>query len=163
MKNMIVVFFVLLVSTGALAGSPLLISERIDAGLVIEGMPLTNHKILKSGNGRKKQLWSIKGHEISTVEIIGKNQADADQVGMHCAVFDKQGNRISPVPADSPCHRIFVKLLSKFTTTPDAFARRLIEESSRSGITESRRLGDLSLEADGEFYMIRRWSRIGLR
>lgn len=145
-----------MVAADSNARTPLLINDKIDAARVIEGFPLTGRQVLKSGDGRKKQLWSIKGMETSAIEIIGNDQSDADQVAMHCVTFDKNGNAVSPVPTSAPCHVLFVRLLGKFTATPDSFAKKLIEESMRSKQTEARRLDDISLETDGEFYAIRR-------
>lgn len=150
----------ILVAQSASAESHLLITERINAESISKEMPVADRKVLKSGDGRKKQSWSIKGVDIGHIEIIGNDQSDADQAAMRCAAFDRHGNAASPVPEASACHRLFVKLLSGFTTTPERFAKNLIEESAKSGVTESRRLGDLSFETDGTFYFVRRWSRL---
>jgi hypothetical protein len=159
MKRLIFILFVC-VAGAAVAGSPLLITDRIDSKKVTEGMPLVKSDVGKSGNGRVRHRWVIKGHGMGRLEIIGNDQSDADLVGMHCVSYDKQGNGISPVPATARCHKLFVQLLSKFTSTPESFAKKLIEESAQSKATESRRLDDFSLESDGEFYFVRRWSRM---
>jgi len=159
MKSFIAFLLGCLLICSANAGSTLLTAKVIDASKVTEGMPITDHKILKSGDGRKKQLWSVQAMGNSTIEIIGNDQSDADQVGLRCVTFDKSGNADSPLLPNAQCHKLFVKLLAKFTSVPDSFAQKLIEESIRSGKTESRRLDDFSFETDGEFYFVRRLSR----
>jgi hypothetical protein len=165
MKNATVIFLTCVMFAGeAIGASPLLITDKIDAKKVIDGLPLINHEVLKSGNGRKKQLWSIKGYgEFSKLEIIGDDQSDADQVGMNCAVYDKNGKTVSPVAPSAPCHVMFVKLLSKFTSTPEAFAKMLLEEAVQSRRTADRTLDDFLFETDGEFSFVRRRSHLNRR
>jgi hypothetical protein len=139
----------------AIGAAPLLITDKIDAKTVIAELPLTNHQVLKSGDGRKKQLWSIKGYGYSRLEIIGDDQSDADQVGMNCATYDKNGKTVSPVDPSAPCHVLFVKLLAKFISTPEYLANGLLERAVHSKRTADQTLDDFSFETDGQFYFVR--------
>lgn len=143
------------------AASPLLITEQIDSQKVIAALPVTKLDTGKIAPGKLRNRWTIKGNLMGQIEIIGNNPVDADQVAMHCVTYDKSGNAVSPMASSARCHQLFVKLLSSFTKTPEWFAKELIVGALTSKGIESRRLDDLSLETDGEFYFVRRWSRLG--
>lgn len=160
MKRLSGLIIALCISVHAHSANPLLVTETINAAKVVEGLPLTKHEVAKSANGRKRQRWVIEGVDSGKIEIIGNDQADADQVSMHCLTFDKAGNAIPAVSAKSPCQQLFIKLLAKFTTTPESFAKRIIEDAVKTKLTETRQLGSLSLESDGEFYAVRRLNRL---
>jgi len=137
-----------------------LIAEKIDANVVVQGLPLSDRTTTKSGNGRVKQVWRIDGAETGKFEIIGNAQKDADNAGWSCAQYDNSGNSISQVAPQTFCHQLFVKVLNKFITNPSAIASQLIKRAEIQRSTADYRIGDLSFETDGEFYFVRRWSRM---
>lgn len=142
--------------------SPVLIVEKIDASLLVQGLPLSGHEETTSGNGRVKQVWHINEIKFGQFEVIGNNQNDADNAGWSCQQYDKSGNSVSQRSPASFCHRLFAKVLGKFITNPDAIASQLIERAGAQKMTADYRLGDFSFETDGEFYFVRRWSRMAL-
>lgn len=142
---------------------PALIAEKIDADIVIAGLPLTQRQRLESGNGRKKQMWHITGAKLNKFEIIGNNQKDADTIGWYCAQYDKAGNAINQLSPTSFCRGLFVAVLGKFLAAPEEVADKLMQQAGQGKTTADFRVGDFSFETDGEFYFVRRWSRIFAR
>lgn len=141
--------------------APRLLITKLDSKAITQRLPLSGHKWLTSGAGKKKQWWTIKGVPDSTFEIIGNNQSDADNVGWSCSEFDKAGNRVKQTSPDRLCHAFFVKVLDGIVDDPQLLARRLIEEGEKTKPQAAWwRSGDISIESDGEFYFVRRWSRM---
>lgn len=139
----------------------LLLIHRLDASVLIRGLPLLNHQVLRSGDGRTKQLWDIKGVEFATFEVIGNIQSDADSVGWQCHEFDADGNVQSPARDSSFCRKFFVNVLKTVVDRPTDVADDLIlAAEAKSPGAAIKRLGDISIETDGEFYSLRRLSRL---
>ncbi len=138
-----------------------LLVEKLAAKSITKGLTLDAHEATQSGNGRTKQRWSIVGAELAKFEIIGDIQSDADLVGWNCAEYDAAGNRASPVHNESFCRKFFVNVLRNVLTAPEGVANELLvkakEVNPQSAVLE---LGDLSIETDGEYYFIRRMSRM---
>jgi hypothetical protein len=138
-----------------------LLVDKLAAKSITKGLPLDNHETMQSGNGRTKQRWSIVGAELAKFEIIGDIQSDADLVGWNCAEYDAAGNYASSVRDESFCRKLFVSVLRNVLTKPEAVANDLLikakKTSPQSAVLE---LGDLSIETDGEYYFIRRMSRM---
>jgi hypothetical protein len=137
--------------------------DKIDSEVVIAGLPLDQHLNTESGNGRVKQTWRIIAddkQEYLKLEIIGNNQSDADLMAWNCAQFDSSGSYKDQTPESSFCHTLFVKVLDKFISNPETIAERLLNESKVSKIRAIYETGDLSFETDGQYYFIRRISRI---
>jgi len=149
-----------LLAGSAFAKAPTLIVDRIDTAAITEGLPLMNREATKSDGGKKKVVWDIKGAELGRFEVIGNSQKDADTVAWQCSSYDKSGNSVPPVKADSYCHKLFVKVLSKITSTPEFFSKALISEAAASKATAIRTLDDFSIETDGKYFFIRRISRM---
>ena len=140
---------------------PKLLVNKLDAKVVTRGLPLTANGKLKSGAGKKKQIWKIKGQELGHFEVIGNNQNDADNVGWSCSEYDKQGNRIKEIGPDRFCHKFFVKVLRNVVDQPDNLAKQLLVKAKQiNPQTAVEKFGDISIETDGEFYFLRRISRM---
>lgn len=135
----------------------------INSEVVIVDLPLDQHLNTESGNGRVKQTWRIIAddkQEHLKLEVIGNNQADADLMAWSCVQFDSGGSYKDQTPKSSFCHTFFVKVLDKFISNPEAISERLMNETKVSKIRAIYETGDLSFETNGEFYFIRRISRI---
>jgi hypothetical protein len=82
-------------------------------------------------------------------------------VGWNCAEYDAAGNYASSVRDESFCRKLFVSVLRNVLTKPEAVANDLLIKAKKttpqSAVLE---LGDLSIETDGEYYFIRRMSRM---
>lgn len=138
-----------------------LLVSKLAAKLITKGLPLNNHETTKSGDGRTKQRWRIVGAELANFEIIGDIQSDADLVSWDCAEYDAAGNYASPAHDESFCRMFFVNVLRNVLTRPEAVANDLLIKAKKinpqSAVLE---LGDLSIETDGQYYFIRRMSRM---
>lgn len=157
------IFAITLIASGSAFAQPKqeLLVYKLNASSIIKGLPLKNHESLKSGNGRTKQMWDIAGVQYSRFEIIGDIQSDADQVDWSCHEYDKAGNSKSAVRDDSFCRKFFMQVLSKVLTQPEAAANDLLIKSKKiHPQTAAEKFGDFSIETDGEFYFIRRISRM---
>lgn len=152
----------LIVNEPAIAQSkPSLLADKLAANSIIKGLPLEKHETLKSGNGRTKQMWQIVGAQYSRFEIIGDIQSDADSVGWNCVEFDEAGNSKSPVRDESFCRKFFIQVLGNILTKPETVANNLLIKSKNIyPQTAIREFGDFSIETDGEYYSIRRLSRM---
>ncbi len=140
---------------------PKLLISKLEARVVTQGLPLTSNEKLKSGSGKTKQVWKIKGQQVGHFEVIGNNQNDADNVGWSCSEYDKQGNRIKNIGPDRFCHKLFVKVLRNVVDQPENLAKQLLSTATQSrpqAVVE--KFGDISVETDGEFYFLRRISRM---
>lgn len=138
-----------------------LLVDKLDWKIVTHNLPLVEHKTTESGSGKMKQLWKIKGQKFGHFEVIGDDQNDADIVGWNCHEFDKQGNRVNPINQKTFCHQFFVMVLRNIVDKPDVLANYLfVEANNIHPQTASEKLGDISIETDGEFYFIRRISRM---
>ncbi len=140
-----------------------LLINKLDHKIITRNLPLQEKEIFKSGNGRVKQLWKIRGPLIGNFEIIGNNQNDADSIGWNCSEYDKQGTRLKASDPKRSCHKFFVKVLKNIVTSPEALAIQLLTqgEASRLRVAIYKfHPGDISIETDGEFYAVRRISRM---
>jgi len=144
------------------APKPELIVRQIDAVAVAAGLPFYGApKQTVGGNGRLKQVWQISGSDMNKLEVIGNDQADADLVGWNCSDYNKAGDRIHPLDPASRCHKLFVQVLGKFVTEAPALASALIKEGVEiNPRSASKEVGDFSFETDGEYYFVRRISRM---
>lgn len=135
-------------------------TARLDHQTITSGLPLTALETTKSGNGRLKQRWQITGvSPHSSFEIIGNDQSDADTVAWNCREFDPSGNAIKPY--STRCLQVFQAVLGKLITSPEQAALNLLQEGATiAPRTAILQVGDLSIETDGEFYFIRRLSRL---
>lgn len=132
----------------------------INANEWVRGLPLTSREDTRSDNGRKKQRWKIQGVENARFEAIG-TPTDADLVAWNCAEFDGQGAFLTPLRDKSSCRRFLVKVLSRFIPDPDTVAHDLLSRAAqRSTASATRLFGDLLVETDGEFFFVRRKSRM---
>lgn len=137
--------------------------DKIDSEVVIAGLPIDKHENAESDNGRVKQVWRIKADDKQDhlkLEVIGNNQADADLMAWNCAQFDAAGNYKDQSPKSSFCHTFFVKVLDRFVSNPDVLAESLLSKSKGSAVNAIREIGNLSFETDGQYYFIRKISRI---
>lgn len=140
---------------------PKLLVSKLDAKVVTRGLPLTSNEKLKSGAGKKKQLWKIKDQEMGHFEVIGNNQNDADNVGWSCSEYDKQGNRIREIGPDKVCHKFFVKVLRNVVDQPENLAKQLLIKAKQINPQAAvDNFGDISIETDGKYYFLRRISRM---
>lgn len=141
-------------------GAPQLLINKLNSESIIKGLPLTGREVGQSGNGKKKQRWSIKGLDQQTFEIIGDLQSDADLVGWQCVEFDPKGNIASAVREKSLCRLFFISVLKNVVTNSESLANDLLIKAEKIKPSSAvRRFADLSIETDSEFYFIRRESR----
>ncbi len=138
-----------------------LLVEKLAATSITKELLLNSHEMTQRGNGRTKQQWQITGAKFARFEIIGDIQSDADLVGWNCTEYNSAGNYASPVRDESFCRKFFVKVLRNVLVKPEAVANDLLIKakkiSPQSAVLE---LGDLSIETDGQYYFIRRMSRM---
>lgn len=165
MKTCIVIMVTLLIicPCTAFAGGqqPKLLVSKLDAKAVTHNLPLTEEEILKSGSGKTKHLWKIKGQQFGHFEVIGDDQNDADNVGWICAEYDKKGNKIKQVGPENFCYQFFVKVLRNIVDQPEYLANLLLVKAKQTAPQSvSQEFGDISIETDGEFYFLRRLSRM---
>lgn len=146
---------------GAKSEKVQLTAERIDVAAVQIGLPLINRENTKSGDGRSKTVWVIDGFDAGKFEVIGNNQSDADSISWNCSKFDDSGSKISQADKNSFCSILFSGVLEKFVTNNRDLAARLIGNAESRKENEVFEIGDFSFETDGEFYFVRRLSRIG--
>lgn len=164
MKRLLAPIAALLIMSAQSAHSadpqPKLLVNKLDVKFVTRGLPLTSNEKLKSGTGKKKQVWKIKGQELGHFEVIGNNQNDADNVGWSCSEYDKQGNRIKEIGPDKFCHKFFVKVLRNVVDQPENLAKQLLNKAAHNNSQAAiLNFGDISIETDREFYFLRRISR----
>jgi len=134
-------------------------TDKIDGKALSSMLSLYGRKESASGNGRVKTLWSIKGLKSGSVEIIGNNQKDADQIGWQTPEFDTSGNYVK-ITSSTFTYRFFVKTLAYFVDKPNTLADELlIEADPKINKTASRCIGDLSFETDGIYFFVRHNSR----
>lgn len=141
--------------------SNILLISRLDWKAITKNLPLADKKITKSGTGKTKQVWKIKGNQFAQLEVIGNNQNDADSVGWNCSEFDRNGNQIKQFSPESFCYRFFVRVLANVVGKPDVLAKKLLAQATQihpRAATET--FGDITIETDGEYYFLRRASRI---
>lgn len=159
MKKWIVAALAMVMASTAMAAD--LKSKRLDADLITQGLPLTQHQTIESGDGRVKQHWKIEGADWGSFEIIGDIQSDADLIGWHCAMYDEQGNSKSPVRDDSFCRKFFIQVLGNLINDPESVANNLLIRAKKFHPQASVwHYGDISIETDTRFYFIRRLSRM---
>ena len=164
------VLFALLVAVAAAAcgdketapPKQITIVDRIASTAVAEGLPLGKRSDTRSGDGRKKSVWPINDLDFGKLEVIGNDQQDADLIAWNCVTFVASGEILPALPSSHFCHRLFVQVLGKFISTPDVIAKALLSEAARSRATAAHIVGDFSIETDGEFFFVRRWSRMKL-
>ncbi len=145
----------------AQAANVTLLSGRISATSITKGLPLEGHETTASGDGRKKQRWSIVGAEYAHFEVIGDIQADADLAGWNCAEYDKVGAFKNPATDDSFCKKFFSLVLRNLLSEPESVANDLLLKAKKiSPQMAILEVGDISVETDGKYYFIRRKSRI---
>lgn len=136
--------------------------DKIDSEAVVLGLPVDLHEIVKSGNGKVKQVWRIvadDNQEYLKFEVIGDNQQDADLIAWNCEQFDKAGAAVSQVQESSFCHSFFINVLEKFLTNPELVTVGLLNKVKESQANAIHEVGDFSFETDGRYYFIRRISR----
>jgi hypothetical protein len=152
-------FLAALVFALPLAASAKPIVSKLDASTITKGLPLEGRVQTKSGDGRTKQVWQIKGVANARFETIGKNQSDADNVGWNCAEYDKAGSLVRPTSSQSFCHQLFARVLGSVVDNPAELAKQLTAQAA-TGRNAVQRFGDIAIETDGEYFFVRRVSRI---
>lgn len=155
-------FLLLCVSATAQNENAALLTNKISAASIIKGLPLQRHELTTSDNDRKKQRWAIVGaNEYATFEVIGDIQTDADLAGWNCAEYDKAGSLKSAAADESFCRKFFVLVLRNVLSAPESVANDLLLKAKKvapqSAILE---VGDMNIETDGQYYFIRRRSRM---
>lgn len=157
----VVLFMMVSHSSNAADQRPKLLVNKLDAGVVTKKLPLSSKQKLESGSGKLKQVWRIKGQQVGHFEIIGNNQDDADNVGWSCSEYDKQGNRIIEIRPERFCHKFLVNVLRNVVDQPENLAKQLLRSAKQSSPQAAvEKFGDISIETDGEFYFLRRISRM---
>lgn len=126
----------------------------LDAAQVTKGLRLSGRKVELSDNGRMRVSWIIQ--DLDKFEIIGNDQADADVVAWHCGSYDKAGNFLRPVPPDSFCGKFFTSVLANLGSSPNSVASTLLRHAHENGGDARSRIGNFSIETDGEFFFVRR-------
>lgn len=161
MKAFLLALLSFAVIVSAEAGPTKLLVSELDASVISKGLPLHSRESLKSGDGRKKQLWKIKGQDFGHFEVIGNNQKDADTVAWSCVDYDKAGNTIKETGKGSRCQTFFANVLRSVVDTPAEVAALLLTQSVRKAPRSAILvINDISIETDGQFYFIRHVSRL---
>lgn len=138
---------------------PILRSELINSESLALHLPLFSKEKTKSGTNKNKTMWKIKGFEFAKFEVIGDNQKDADLLGWNMAEFDDKGNYIEHLSSKNS-QEFYELVLSQFIDNPKEICQAIRAELKANGfITAAYKVGDLSIESDGQFFFIRRISR----
>jgi hypothetical protein len=138
-----------------------LTADRIDASALVIGLPLSEKTVALSGNGRRRVTWKVSGTDaLSSLEIIGNNQGDADHVGFSCAEFDAAGNSLPETRPGSLCRKLYGTLLSHFVTDGQQLADTLMAQAEKQKYTAGLIIGDFSFESYDGFNFVRRMSRL---
>lgn len=136
-------------------------SDALSAAVFAKTLPLANRQVTKSGDGRMKQQWTIRGIDRGKFEMIGNVQNDADLLGWNCAEYDSKGEYLNPSAEASFCRNFFITVLKQLVPNPDATALDLLQKTLKTKpASVTRQIGDLLIETDGEFYFVRRKSRM---
>lgn len=149
-------------SVVAQSETPVLLTNRISAASLIKGLPLKDRELTTSDNGRKRQRWAIVGaNDFAKFEIIGDIQTDADLAGWNCAEYDGAGNLKSAATDESFCRKLFVIVLRNLLSEPEYVANDLLIKAKKIAPREAiYEIGDMSIETDGQYYFVRRRSRM---
>jgi hypothetical protein len=133
------------------------LAERIDAAEVIHGLPISEMSVATSSNGRKRVTWKVAGGgPLGSLEIIGNDQSNADQVGLVCDEFDDKGGVATHMRADSLCRKLYGVLLSHFVTDGPALATKLMEQAEQNKRSAALIVGDFSFDTFEGFSFVRR-------
>lgn len=161
--SIVIIFFITTISE---ASEYRVLINKLDYKVITSKLPITGKEISKSANGRIRQRWTIKCKADSlcgTIEFIGNNQKDVDKVCWTCREYDHQGGRIKPVNKKNFCHRIFIKILIDIVDYPEELANVLITQGEKTNpqpAIYNLKNSDFSIETDGEYYAVRRKSRL---
>lgn len=146
------------------------LAEVLDTETVIKGLSLINRRFDESDNGSQRQRWDIKGTEYTseftqdgekpkttwlTFEIIGNNSADADLAAWQCVQYNDEGNRENPTEAVSLCRKLWLSALANVITHSDKVGLQLLHQAVTDKTTAIQKIGNLSIETDGQYYFIR--------